>query len=146
MIHYQLICQRRHEFDGWFKSSDSFEQQAERGLVSCPKCADTNVVRALMAPGIVSSAKRDPSRDNFSHSERPHAIPDEALAAMRRLRSEVETKCEYVGKRFATEVRKMAHGETRHRDVYGEATMEEQDRLRDEGIAFQEVPWVDRVD
>jgi len=56
MIHYQLQCGQAHGFDGWFKDSASFEKQAKRGLIECPACGGTDVVRALMAPAL---AKRE---------------------------------------------------------------------------------------
>ena len=52
MIHYALRCGGGHEFDGWFKDSASFDQQASRGLLDCPICADRRVERALMAPNV----------------------------------------------------------------------------------------------
>jgi hypothetical protein len=52
MIHYALRCDGGHEFDGWFKSSISFDAQAAGGLLDCPVCASTVVTRALMAPRI----------------------------------------------------------------------------------------------
>ena len=52
MIHYQLRCAAEHEFDGWFAGSDSFEQQAARGLLECPVCGTPKVERALMTPAV----------------------------------------------------------------------------------------------
>jgi hypothetical protein len=50
MIHYDLRCGDGHIFDGWFRSSAAFDQQAASGLIDCPICASTVVSRALMAP------------------------------------------------------------------------------------------------
>jgi hypothetical protein len=50
MIHYDLRCGGGHTFDGWFRSSVAFDQQAAAGLLECPVCAGTNVSRAIMAP------------------------------------------------------------------------------------------------
>ena len=52
MIHYQLQCSQAHAFDGWFKDSATFDQQARRHLIECPECGDTGVARALMAPAV----------------------------------------------------------------------------------------------
>ena len=38
MIHYALRCGNAHEFDGWFRSSASFDQQAAGLLLDCPVC------------------------------------------------------------------------------------------------------------
>ena len=52
MIYYQLQCSQAHAFDGWFKDSATFEQQARRHLIECPECGDTGIERALMAPAV----------------------------------------------------------------------------------------------
>ena len=54
MIRYSLVCADAHPFEGWFRSSDDFDHQAERGLVVCPHCGDTRVSKALMAPRVVT--------------------------------------------------------------------------------------------
>jgi hypothetical protein len=60
MIHYALRCGNAHEFDGWFRSSASFDQQAAGLLLDCPVCGSTSVRRALMAPRIASHALTPP--------------------------------------------------------------------------------------
>ena len=52
MIRYQLKCEKRHEFEGWFASSAAFDRQAKRGQVTCPRCGNAKVQKALMAPSI----------------------------------------------------------------------------------------------
>ena len=75
MIHYQLRCDAAHEFDGWFANSEGFESQARRGLIACPVCADTNITRALMTPGIPRKAEKTTSP---SLRCRPRSIPRRA--------------------------------------------------------------------
>ena len=150
MIHYALQCPRAHYFDGWFKSSASFESQAEAGLLACPSCASTAVSRALMAPRIagskdvapVAAPAAAPSPANASSS-----MPAEMRAALQRIRAEVERNCVYVGPRFATEVRRIAEGETKAaRPIYGEATDDEAAALAEDGIAVARIPWVTRAE
>ena len=38
------------------------------------------------------------------------------------MKKHVEDNCDYVGKEFAEEARKIHYGETEKRDIYGEAT------------------------
>ena len=64
--------------------------------------------------------------------------------ALRALRQNVETHCDYVGERFADEARRIHYGETDPRGIYGETTPEEAEELRDEGVAFQQIPWLPR--
>jgi hypothetical protein len=65
---------------------------------------------------------------------------------LQRIRAEVEKNCDYVGPDFADEARKMHHGETEPRSIYGEATEEEAEGLAEEGIDVGRIPWVPRAD
>lgn len=59
MIRYRLICTRKHEFEGWFRNSADYDEQAERKLVSCPHCGSSKVEKALMAPNVSSKTRRE---------------------------------------------------------------------------------------
>jgi len=154
MIHYQLRCGAAHEFDGWFKDSAAFEQQAEAALITCPVCADTAVTRALMAPGIRAKGRTalvaaEPVAEQLPVPAKPAAggvMPDAVRAALTRLRQEVEKHCDYVGPEFAAEARRIHHGETEPRGIYGESTDEEAEALAEEGIDIARIPWVQRTD
>lgn len=52
MIKYSLRCERDHAFESWFQDSASFDNQAKRGLVSCPVCNSVKVEKSIMAPQI----------------------------------------------------------------------------------------------
>ncbi|MDR3533223.1 MAG: DUF1178 family protein [Rhodopila sp.] len=156
MIHYQLRCAKDHGFDGWFKDSASFEKQAKRGLIECPECGGTDVERALMAPAL---AKRDaapmpvaapapPAGPPAASTEKVAAgrLPAQMLAALQRMRAEVEKNCDYVGSEFADEARKIHRGEVEARGIYGETTDEQAESLADEGISVAKIPWVPRAD
>ena len=68
MIKYQLICDLSHEFEGWFKTSASFDAQNQSELITCPECGSANVRRALMTPNLASpKRRRRPSADNISN-------------------------------------------------------------------------------
>lgn len=152
MIHYQLRCGAAHEFDGWFKDSTGFERQAKRGLITCPVCADTNVTRALMAPGIPRKGRNEMAAAETVPAPAPAkpaaggVIPDAVRAVLQKLRAEVEKHCDYVGHDFAEEARRIHHGETEPRGIYGESTDEEAEALADEGIGISRIPWLPRTD
>src|ERR1044071_9716968 len=57
MMRYSLACERKHEFEIWFKNSADYDKQAKRGLVSCPACGSTEVGKALMAPALRGTKK-----------------------------------------------------------------------------------------
>ena len=44
MIRYRLKCKKGHEFEAWFASSDAFDKQEKRDLLSCPNCGTSKVV------------------------------------------------------------------------------------------------------
>ena len=64
------------------------------------------------------------------------------MNAMRTIRRQVEENSDYVGSQFAEEARKIHYGETDERNIYGEATKEEAEALKDEGIECERIPWV----
>ena len=142
MIHYTLICDREHAFEGWFRSSDDFDAQVADGLVACPVCGSTAVTRALMAPNVQSARGRDERRE--ASGRQTVMMPDPAqkmmLEALREIRKKVTENATYVGDRFAEEARKMHHGEVEHQGIWGEATTEEASALTEEGIEIQPLP------
>src|SRR3954465_2799270 len=52
MIRYSLVCERKHEFEIWFKNSADYDKQSKRGLVACPSCGSGKVEKALMVPAL----------------------------------------------------------------------------------------------
>ncbi|NOG73783.1 DUF1178 family protein [Roseicella sp. DB1501] len=161
MIHYDLQCGAGHEFDGWFKDSSAYEAQASAGFVECPVCGSHAVSKRLMAPAIPkkgrSRAKEavpappvvPPAPPAAAAEAGPAAagpVPAQVLALLQRMRAEVEKNCDYVGKDFAEEARRMHRGESDHRGIYGEASDADTEALRDEGIEVARLPWVPRAD
>ncbi|HQT73915.1 MAG: hypothetical protein B7Z59_11230 [Acidiphilium sp. 37-67-22] len=151
MIHYQLRCGCGHEFDGWFASSESFDRQAKRRLLNCPRCGGDDVDRALMAPRIAKAvvaetAPAQPPAKATQSTAVAGRMPDELRATLASLRREVEARCDFVGDEFAAEARRIHHGEAPARGIYGAATEAESEALADEGIAFAKIPWVPLAD
>ena len=160
MIRYELRCDQAHEFDGWFKDSAAFDKLAGAGFVECPHCGPTKVAKRLMAPAIPKKGR--PARNTKAEAPpapvpeapaapaSPPALPAAALAAMpaelrsmlRHMRTEIEKNCDYVGADFAEEARKIHHGETEARGIFGEASEDEAEALREEGIEVARIPWV----
>ena len=135
MIRFNLACDQDHEFDAWFASSDEFETQGRRGLVTCPHCGSAKVEKSLMAPSVASSSSRDTVPMAALNKE--HA---ELVAQMRKLRDHVVANAENVGSAFGEEARKMHYGETESRGIYGEANREEAVSLLEEGIPVAPLP------
>ena len=59
MIVFDLECRSGgHRFEGWFGSSEEYARQQECGLVACPECASSEIVKAPMAPNIERKGNR----------------------------------------------------------------------------------------
>ncbi|KAA5605184.1 DUF1178 family protein [Roseospira marina] len=174
MILYALRCDGGHEFEAWFRDAATFDRQAEAGVVRCPVCESARVGKAIMAPRLGrhhgardvsgptdqgpgaagdapasdAAAAAGPGPDaapHTAHGQTPTATPEAMAEAVRTLRSFVERSCEDVGDRFAEEARRIHYGESDSRGIRGQATSEEAESLRDEGIEFGFVPWVRRT-
>lgn len=155
MIRYKLICNKSHEFEAWFRSSDDYQRQVKRGLVDCTDCGSRQVRKALMAPNVARRDKGKAAREapapqqsvtvaNAVSAEHQDfaARRREILSMMRKLRAEVLANSENVGDRFPEEARKMHYREAEPRAVHGEATESEVKELLDEGVEIYPVPQV----
>lgn len=137
MIRYDLICDKGHEFDGWFSDSAAFETQAKRGFVECALCGTTKVQKQLMAPNIGSKSNKKTATPQKMAAG---PIDPRMQAMMREMRAYVEQNSENVGDKFADEARKIHYGETEERGIYGQATRDETTELIEEGIEVHPLP------
>jgi hypothetical protein len=149
MIRYNLRCERGHAFESWFQSSQAYESQEKRRLVSCPACGSAKVERAIMAPQIVSKKGRDtaaPAPAASTEVAAPASTPlmmaqeRELRAKLKELRDHIVKNADNVGERFPNEARKMHYGDIDHRPIYGEASPEEARSLIDEGVEVSPLP------
>jgi hypothetical protein len=133
MIIYDLVCSRAHRFEGWFASADDFALQHEATLIRCPVCDDAVIERRLSAN--VQTA-RPPAEVESKEPLNVAGGEAEALKLVRRLIANSDD----VGAAFAEEARKIHYEEVPQRSIRGQATREEADDLRDEGIDFMSLP------
>jgi hypothetical protein len=158
VIRYALACNKGHEFESWFQSSEAYDKQAKRGLVACPLCGSAKVEKALMAPRLKRTDKTSP-RAEPAHAEpagpaaaAPAAAPEKTPVAimsdrerelrskLKELREHLTKSADYVGPKFPEEARKMHYGEIEHRSIYGEASADDAKALHEEGIEFHPLP------
>ena len=64
------------------------------------------------------------------------------FAELRQLRQKIIKDCRDVGDNFVEEARKIHYGEVEAEGIYGQATQEERESLKDEGIETFDMPWV----
>lgn len=128
-----LRCHNGHGFEGWFASDDDFLDQNGRQAIACPLCADTLIVRLPSAPRLNLSGARDQAA--------PVAVvPADAQALWMKAVRHVLAHTEDVGERFAVEARRIHYGEAQERGIRGQATPDEREELRDEGIDVMPLP------
>ncbi|KKB78378.1 hypothetical protein VW35_12165 [Devosia soli] len=136
MIQYALQCSNGHRFDAWFKSAAAYEEQQNRGIVTCAVCGEAKIEKAPMAPAV---ARTDNPRIPLSAAH-PDAIKFREM--LREYRKKVVTEADYVGERFAEEARKIHFEEAEARGIYGEATRDEVMGLIEDGVDFLPLPDV----
>lgn len=154
MIVYDLICEEGgHHFEGWFGSSQDFDDQQARGLVSCPHCGGGQVVKAVMAPRLTRKGNQqsDGARPRNALAEKapPPSVPEAiealpaeakaALLALAKAQAEALKSSRWVGKTFAQDVRAMHYGDKEPEAVHGQASVEEARSLIEEGVAIAPV-------
>ena len=172
MIVFDLKCRNGHQFEAWFNSASNFERLRKTGHVACAVCGSTKVAKALAAPRISTSKKRGTAAVKAADAAAPESAPPaprqrdgapltgpgryandpaaakatELMKQLADLRVQIEKNCDYVGKRFPEEARKMHYGESPKRNIYGEASDGEAKALADEGVEFSPIPWTPRRD
>ena len=146
MIVFDLECSGgAHRFEGWFKSSEDFACQQDRGLVACPQCGSGDVAKAPMAPRLSRKGNQSVAARSSAPVPAPEKsqmlaspkLPPEAVAAMRALaamQAEAIKDSRWVGDKFADESRAMHYGDADQATIHGQATREEAQDLLDEGI------------
>ena len=162
MIRYNLVCDRRHEFESWFQDSAAYDKQAKRALVTCPVCGSAKVEKAIMAPRLARAEAAAPAEAlpmplpampaSLPAPQPPLPAPGKTPVAimspqecelrkkLKELREHVTRNADYVGPRFPEQARKIHYGEVEHRSIYGEASPDEAKALHEEGIEFHPLP------
>lgn len=136
MIVYDLGCANKHRFEGWFASSEDFEQQLDAKLLICPLCGDSKIARLPHASYVNTGAPEVTSKPAKVQQHYAN-LGAEVLAKL--IEHIVETT-EDVGAAFPEEARKIHYGETDERHIRGTASAREVDALRDEGIEVAALP------
>jgi len=153
VIRYALQCEKGHAFESWFPNSAAYDKQVKRKLVSCPTCGSAKVEKAIMAPQLArtdtsSALTRTESAAVPAPSEAGETAPvamispqeQEFRAKLKELREHLVRNSQDVGERFPEEARKMHYGESEHRSIHGEASIEEAKAMAEEGIEVFPLP------
>lgn len=140
MIVFDLRCAHAHVFEAWFGSGAAYEEQRERGLLSCPVCGDARIVKAAMAPNVPAKGNtRSLVKAGGDDVPSPAAVKA-ALRTLAHAQAEVLSKSEWVGRKFADRARAMHGGDETPAPIYGEATRAEAQALVADGVAIAPLP------
>jgi hypothetical protein len=130
MITFDLQCKNGHVFEGWFADSRTYELQAKEGLIACPVCEDTSIIKLPSGFAIKGGQNR---------SEKQKTAAD-IQNIERRLAEYVEKHFDNVGADFAKEALKIHYGVSEPRNIRGVSTLSEEKTLKEEGIEFFKLP------
>jgi len=132
LIKYALQCDSGHPFEGWFGASSDFDDQVERGLVTCPTCESAAVAKQIMAPAVAGTKMREITPSP--------TLQEMMMQAAQTVRAHVEENFDYVGDAFAAEARAIHEGASQERPIYGEATPTQVEALQRDGIKVAALP------
>ncbi|HKE39486.1 MAG TPA: DUF1178 family protein [Casimicrobiaceae bacterium] len=139
MIVYELACGRSHRFEGWFASAEDYERQRQSTMIRCPVCDDAGIerrpsanIQVGRAPAPVTNPPAEPQQTETVQV----GGEAELLNQLRRM----VRRADDVGVAFAEEARRIHYEEVPKRAIRGQATSEEADSLREEGIDFLSLP------
>ena len=139
MIVFDLSCGGGHVFEAWFGSSDDYQQQRDRGLVSCPICGASEVDKAVMAPNVSPKGNSGTAAVPMRNAPAPDEMKA-MLTALAKAQAKVLAGSEHVGSRFADEARAIHEGDAPERQIHGQATREEAKALVADGIPVAPLP------
>ena len=136
MIKYNLKCKNKHEFESWFSDSKEFEKLKSKKIIECTFCGTKSVQKTIMSPNVVSKQQKE---KNIKSSRYIKKIKHDLL----KMRNFIEKNFKYVGENLPQEVRKVYYDKSKNSNIYGKATLEETEELREEGIELTTIPWID---
>ena len=136
MIKYNLKCKNKHEFESWFSSSKEFEKLKSKKIIECTLCGTKNVQKSIMSPSVISKKQKEKNIKSMRYIKK---IRKDLL----KMRSFIEKNFKYVGDNLPQEARNIFYDKGKNKNIYGKATFEETEELREEGIELTTIPWID---
>jgi hypothetical protein len=141
MVIYNLVCKKKHSFEGWFPSFEDFQKQAEKKLISCPTCGTTKVEKVPHACAV--HVKKEQPAQRAKKPEMTQPAPPTAAEfkeMLLKVHHYVKENFEDVGSRFAEEAKQIHKGDAAERPIHGTATVQETKELAEEGVPFIALP------
>ena len=144
MVIYNLLCKKKHSFEGWFPSFEDFQKQADKKLISCPTCGTTKVEKVPHACAVHVKKEQPPAPPAKAQKSTPAPAAPPTAAEFKemllRVHHYVKENFEDVGPRFAEEAKQIHKGEAAERPIHGTATLSEVKELAEEGVPCIPLP------
>ena len=137
MIKYCLKCKNCSlEFESWFSSSKEFDRLKKLKHLNCQKCNSKKIEKTLMTPNLTN-----PKNKSFYQNEKKIK---EVKYQLKKYQKFVKDNFEFVGDNFAYEARSIHYNkQKKKKGIYGNASSEEVQELKNEGIETEILPWID---
>ena len=141
MIKYKLICKDCNtKFDSWFASSNEYEKLKKRKFLTCHSCNSLKVEKTLMAPQLINSKNKYETKLNTSKYQK-------IKKTIKNYQKFIRDNFQYVGDNFAYEARAIHYNsKKKSKGIYGSASKQDLQELKEEGIEAQMIPWVEDKD
>ena len=138
MIKYKLKCKNCElTFDSWFASSLEYEKLKRKKLISCHICNSLKVEKTLMAPKMLNRGFKDKSNKEFKEYKNINK-------KLKEYQKFIKNNFEDVGDSFAYEARSIHYDNKKNkRGIFGTASNQEINELKEEGINAEMIPWID---
>ncbi len=136
MIKYNLKCENNHEFESWFSDSNEFEKLKKSKLLECLYCQTTKVSKSIMSPNVTSGRENLKIRKNRDFENFKKDLSN--------IRKYIEQNFEFVGDNLASKAREVYYDNRSKKNIYGIATKQEKEELKEEGIDLVSIPWVEK--
>jgi len=132
VIIYDLKCEKKHTFEGWFNDRKAFEEQKKKKLVTCPVCGSSDI--DIVPSSITVMGKETERLKNTNNRE------ISPMKALQMLHEYMDKTFEDVGSRFAEVALRIHAGEEDVRSIKGTTTDREEAVLTEEGVPFVKIP------
>ena len=137
MIKYCLKCKNCSlEFESWFSSSKEFDRLKKLKHLNCQKCNSTKIEKTLMTPNLYNTKNKSLHQNEKKIKEVKYQL--------KKYQKFVKDNFEFVGDNFAYEARSIHYNKKKKKKgIYGNASSEEVQELKNEGIETEILPWID---
>ena len=137
MIKYRLICKDcKTTFDSWFSSSAEYDRLKKKKLLNCHNCNSLIIEKTLMSPSVFT-------KKNDAKTDKQIKKYKETKKVILKYQEFIKKNFDYVGENFAYEARSVYYKKKKtSKGIYGTATKEDLEELKDEGIEIKLIPWI----